>query len=95
MIIAVDAMGGDNAPMMVVQGAIEASHEYDVDILLVGQEKAIEEALPEDSDKGTVDVHHCTEMVDMEEPPLKAVRKKKTHLLEWPLSWFAKAVRTP
>lgn len=77
MIIAVDAMGGDNAPTMVVQGAIEASQEYDVDILLVGQRKAIEEALPKDMDRGSVDVHHCTEMVHMGEPPLKAVRKKK------------------
>lgn len=77
MIIAVDAMGGDNAPTMVVQGAIEASREYNVDILLVGKEKSIQEVLPENMNEGSIKVHHCTEMVDMEEPPLKAVRRKK------------------
>jgi glycerol-3-phosphate acyltransferase PlsX len=77
MIIAVDAMGGDNAPSMVVQGAIEASHEHNVEILLVGHKRAIEKALREKTDTDSVRVHHCTEMVNMDESPLKAVRNKK------------------
>ena len=77
MVIAVDAMGGDNAPSMVVQGALEASREHNVEILLVGHEKAIEKALRENTDTGSLGVHHCTEMVNMDEPPLKAVRKKR------------------
>ena len=43
MIIAIDAMGGDNAPKIVVEGALAAAKEWkDVDIILVGNSAAIE-----------------------------------------------------
>ena len=41
MKIAVDAMGGDNAPGTIVEGAVLESREFVVDILLVGDERAI------------------------------------------------------
>ena len=42
MRIIVDAMGGDNAPLAPVQGAIQAAKEYGVDIVLVGRGKALD-----------------------------------------------------
>ena len=43
--IAVDAMGGDHAPKEIVAGAVRASEELDVDILLVGDRPSIEGCL--------------------------------------------------
>ncbi|MBM3248087.1 MAG: phosphate acyltransferase, partial [Candidatus Omnitrophica bacterium] len=42
MRIAVDAMGGDYAPRAIVEGAVAAAKEYDVDVILVGKKQAIE-----------------------------------------------------
>ena len=78
MKIAVDAMGGDHAPDVVVQGAIEAATQLGIEIILVGHEKAIAEVLPSSGfPVGRISVHHCTEVVGMDEAPLKAVRHKK------------------
>jgi glycerol-3-phosphate acyltransferase PlsX len=43
--IAVDAMGGDNAPAEIVQGAVLAARELQVEILLVGQEEVVRKHL--------------------------------------------------
>ena len=78
MNIAVDAMGGDNAPEVVVQGAIQASAESGIDITLVGDKGAISEELARHGDvTRRINVHHCEEIISMEEPPLRAVRRKK------------------
>ena len=77
MNIAVDAMGGDNAPKVVVQGAIQASDESGVDVILVGNEEAISIELEGYRQREHIRVHHCREAVLMNESPLKAVRKKK------------------
>ena len=77
MKIAVDAMGGDNAPKVVVQGAFQAASEWGMDITLVGDRDAISHELGEDLGRAPVGVHHCEEVVYMDESPLKAVRQKK------------------
>ncbi|MDY7035328.1 MAG: phosphate acyltransferase PlsX [Thermodesulfobacteriota bacterium] len=77
MNIAVDAMGGDYAPEVVVQGAFQAAIELDMDITLVGDRRAIGDELRANHDRTHIGVHHCEEAVLMEEPPLKAVRQKK------------------
>jgi len=77
MRVAVDAMGGDHAPQMVVLGAVEAASELGIDITLVGHEKAVTEELGSYSSAGHVTVYHCEEAVQMDEHPLKAVRQKK------------------
>ncbi|MBW1802040.1 MAG: phosphate acyltransferase PlsX [Deltaproteobacteria bacterium] len=77
MRIAVDAMGGDRAPEVVVQGALEASHRFGTDIILVGHRRAIGNALDCYGSDKRLTVHHCEEMVLMEESPLKGVRSKK------------------
>ena len=43
--IAVDAMGGDNAPIEIIKGAVDSVKEQNAHILLVGQQKVIEEEL--------------------------------------------------
>jgi glycerol-3-phosphate acyltransferase PlsX len=77
MRIAVDAMGGDNAPSVVVQGAVEAASQAGIHITLVGEERALAKELGSHRSKERIKVHHCTEVVGMEEPPLKAIRQKK------------------
>lgn len=77
MRVAVDAMGGDKAPRVVVQGAIEAASELGIDVVLVGQEKAVADELRSYPSNKHIAIHHCSEVVEMDDPPLKAVRQKK------------------
>ncbi len=77
MFIAVDAMGGDDAPEVVVQGAIQASIESNADIVLVGDSKAISAALDGCKIPVRISIHHCDEAVLMDESPLKAIRNKR------------------
>ncbi len=77
MKIAVDAMGGDNAPEVVVQGAFQAAMEWGIAVTLVGDRKAIEEKLAGGQDAAPIQVHHCKDWVRMDEAPLKAIRRKK------------------
>lgn len=70
-------MGGDNAPDVVVQGAVEAASEGRIDIVLVGDEQAITRSLDAHAARLPIAVHHCEEMVEMGESPLKALRKKR------------------
>ena len=72
-----DAMGGDFAPEMVVRGAVQAASESGVSVTLVGDAQAIQEALAGEEVKGLVDVCHCAEVIEMDEPPFKAVRQKR------------------
>ena len=79
MKIIVDAMGGDNAPLAPVQGAIQAAREYGVEIVLVGRQEEIEKVLKENSltlPEG-VTIRHASEVVEMCDDPAKAWRQKK------------------
>lgn len=78
MIIAVDAMGGDNAPQEIVKGALIAANDYGVDILLVGREEAIMPLLPPSTSGGHVTVLPANDVIPMNAHPLAAVRKQKT-----------------
>ncbi len=77
MKIALDAMGGDYAPAVVVQGAIEACKEHPLSVILVGDGEIIEDHLPRDGGLPRIEVHHCKQWVRMDESPMKAVRSKK------------------
>ena len=77
MRIAVDAMGGDRAPAVVVQGALQAAIRWGLDVILVGDRKAVADELGHDANGVPVSVHHCEERVLMHEAPLKALRRKK------------------
>ena len=85
MKVAVDAIGGDQAPQVVVQGGAEAVSELGIDIILVGNKEVISEALSPYSVADRIEVYHCEEVVRMDESPLKAIRKKKMRPSESPL----------
>jgi glycerol-3-phosphate acyltransferase PlsX len=78
--IAVDAMGGDKGPNVVVAGAAEAAREHPgrFEIVLVGQRDKIEPAMTAfDDDRTPVEIVHASEVIGMSEPPASAIRKKK------------------
>ena len=83
--IALDAMGGDNAPGEIVRGGIEAAVGLEnVKVLLVGVQSAIETELaksPKDvaaaKKAGTLEVVHAPDVAEMDESPVNAVRHKK------------------
>ena len=79
MKIAVDAMGGDYAPEEIVLGAIHAVREYKYDVVLVGDEQKIRRVLQQydakESDR--LSIVHASEVIEMGEHPVQAVRKKK------------------
>jgi len=77
--VAVDAMGGDNAPVELIKGAVNAVlQRTDIQVLLVGQESVVNQALagysyPEEQ----IRVIPATEIIETEEAPVNAIRKKK------------------
>ncbi len=76
--VAVDAMGGDNAPAAVVQGAINAARNGRA-VILVGPEARVREELArERADRALpIDVQNATEVVEMHDHPGQAMRRKK------------------
>ncbi len=77
--VAVDAMGGDNAPGEIVKGAIEAINEDKrVKVFLVGREPVIKEELKQYTyDAEQLEIVHTEEVIETAEPPVMAIRKKK------------------
>lgn len=77
--IAVDAMGGDHAPGVVVEGAVKACRDLGVDVVLVGDEARIRAELGRlgAADQRGITVRHASEVVEMSEHPGQALRKKK------------------
>ena len=77
--VAVDAMGGDNAPAEVVKGAIEAvTLRQNIKVYLVGQQDVVREELEKNSYTGSqIEVIHADEVIETAEPPVMAIRKKK------------------
>ena len=77
--IALDAMGGDNAPDAIVEGALLAMKESpDIEIIFVGRQAVIEKALAGRTfDSSRVRIVNATEVIEMAESPVAAVRTKK------------------
>jgi len=77
--VAVDAMGGDNAPLVIVKGAIEAINEDKrVKVFLVGRETAIRDELKKYTyDAAQLEIVHTEEVIETAEPPVMAIRRKK------------------
>jgi glycerol-3-phosphate acyltransferase PlsX len=73
MRIAVDAMGGDNAPGQILDGASEAAQEYGIDISVVGLPGAVQPLLERHPRLTLVP---CTQAIGMDEHPAQAVRSK-------------------
>ena len=74
--IALDGMGGDHAPDVVVDGAILAARELGVRILLVGPQRELERRLGKDAASLPIEVVNATQVVEMMEHPANAVRQK-------------------
>jgi glycerol-3-phosphate acyltransferase PlsX len=76
--VAVDVMGGDYAPEEVVKGAIEATQAFDVKVILVGKQDCIEKILKKYPISDLpIQVHHASEVVNMNDVSLEAIRRKK------------------
>ena len=77
MRIVVDAMGGDHAPGVVVEGAVQAAREKGTEIILVGREQEVRAELAKHGTTGLpISVVHASEVVEMEEHTA-AVKSKK------------------
>lgn len=80
MKIIVDAMGGDNAPAAIVQGALEASRLHGVEIILVGRAAEILRAVEACGEKtlpSGVEIRDASEVVEIEDDPATAFKRKK------------------
>ena len=77
--VALDAMGGDNAPVAIVQGAVDAINtSKDIKVFLVGKETLVKEELEKyNYNAEQVEIVDATEVIEMAEPPVMAIRKKK------------------
>src|SRR5438067_11473687 len=71
-------MGGDLAPAATVEGALRAHRERGLELVLVGDERRVREELKRHgAGKQELRVHHASQVVDMDEHPGRALRKKK------------------
>ncbi|MGN0370530.1 MAG: phosphate acyltransferase PlsX [Butyrivibrio sp.] len=79
IVVAVDAMGGDNAPVEIIKGAVQAVNESDeVCVKLVGPEDIVNAELSKyNYDKDKITVVNATEIIETAEPPVLAIRRKK------------------
>ena len=77
--IVVDAMGGDNAPQSTVKGTVDALNKsQEISVFLVGQEEVINKELEQYTyPKERLTVVPASEIIEMAEPPVMAIRKKK------------------
>jgi glycerol-3-phosphate acyltransferase PlsX len=78
MKIAVDAMGGDHAPDVVVDGAVQAARDLGLEIVLVGQRAVVQAELDRYDTSGLgLTLHHASQVIEMDEHPAAAVKAKK------------------
>ena len=82
--VAVDAMGGDNAPVEIVKGVVEATNlKPEIKVYLVGKEKIVKEELSKYTYKEEqIEVVNAEEIIETAEPPVMAIRKKKDSSIE-------------
>ncbi len=78
MNIIVDAFGGDNAPLEIIKGSLDAKSEYGVDITLVGNEEIIRKVSSENSlDLSGVAIVHADSVISQNEAGTEVVKSKK------------------
>lgn len=78
MKVVIDAMGGDNAPLVTVEGAVDAVKSYDVNVILTGNQPMIENELAKyDYPQEKIEIIHCSEQITNEDKPVISIRKKK------------------
>lgn len=78
MRVAVDGMGGDNAPVIEVEGAVAAAREFGIAVTLVGNSDILQQELAKHNCSGlNISVVHASEVVGMHDSASDAIRRKK------------------
>lgn len=78
MKIALDAMGGDHGPKVTVKGAVDAVNQYGVNLILTGDKDKLEDQLSKyQYPKDKIEIVHTSEIIENEDKPVAAIRKKK------------------
>ncbi len=78
MKIVLDAMGGDHAPPVAVEGGVWAAREYGIEVVLVGREEDVRQELAKYDTSGlSLPIVHASQVIEMEEHPAAAVKAKK------------------
>lgn len=106
MRIAVDAFGGDNAPLEIIKGAALAAREYSVDITLTGNEKTIREIIAREGLEfaGDLKIIDTDDVISMHDEPTSLVKAHKESsmakaFMNWqraePTPLFQQAQRAP
>lgn len=77
--VAVDAMGGDFAPLEIVLGGIQAVRDYKIPVVLVGDSEQIRKILADNGEDANslIEVIHASQVIEMGEHPGMAFRKKE------------------
>ena len=93
MLIALDAMGGDNAPAQIIAGALLARNELKLDIALVGAKDVIEAEIRKLNEPfSSFQIVHASEAIAMDEHPAIAVRAKKDASINVAMSMVKRGV---
>lgn len=75
MNIVIDAFGGDNAPLEVIKGAIDAQRDFKIDVTLVGDEDKIKSCAKENSlDISKLKIKHADTVIDVCEEPTSVIK---------------------
>lgn len=78
MRIVLDAMGGDHAPQVTVEGGVWAAREYGVEVALVGRQEVLETELAKHETSGlSLRIVHASQVLEMEDDPASAAKSKK------------------
>lgn len=79
MKVLVDVMSGDNAPLELIKGAIDASVEYkEHEIIIIGDENVISDTVVQNElQLGSIKIHHAPDVINMEDRALAVVREKR------------------
>jgi len=76
--VSLDAMGGDYAPHKIVEGAVLAAKEYQIPLILVGDESKVQAELSKyDYSSHLIEIKHAPDIITMHDSPLDVIRKKK------------------
>lgn len=78
MNIVIDAFGGDNAPLEVIKGSIDAQKDFGVDVTLVGDEEKIKKCAQENGlDITALHIKHADTVIEICEEPTEVIKGKK------------------
>lgn len=78
MKVILDAFGGDNSPDEIIKGAFLALEDKDIEVILCGDEGKIKKVMADENlSSDRVSICHCTEKIEGDDDPIKAVKHKK------------------